>query len=114
MLLCPTALVSVSKFRRTYDIATSPPFSPLSKPCLASFSTTSARTDYPSLYTASVVSWLAFALHCQALYWGSGPIPSGTAMLGQPVTKPEQAPELHPLAKIRLISKGSLGPRIRY
>jgi hypothetical protein len=40
--------------------------------------------------------------------------PSGTAMLGQPVTKPEQAPELHPLTKISLISKGAHGPRIRY
>ncbi len=40
--------------------------------------------------------------------------PSGTAMLGQPATKPEQAPELHPLTKISLISKGAHGPRIRY
>ena len=40
--------------------------------------------------------------------------PSGTAMLGQPVTKPEQAPELHPLTKISLISKGGHAPRIRY
>ena len=31
--------------------------------------------------------------------------PSGTAMLGQPVTKPEQAPELHPLTKIRELSQ---------
>ncbi len=40
--------------------------------------------------------------------------PSGTAMLGQPMTKPEQAPELYPLTKISLISKGAHGPRIRY
>ena len=26
--------------------------------------------------------------------------PDGTAMSGQPVTEPEQAPELHPLTKI--------------
>ena len=35
--------------------------------------------------------------------------PSGTAILGQPVTKPEQAPQLHPLSKISLISKGTHG-----
>ena len=40
--------------------------------------------------------------------------PSGTAILGQPMTKPEQAPSLHPLTKISLISKGAHGPRIRY
>ena len=40
--------------------------------------------------------------------------PSGTAMLGQPVTKPEQAPNLHPLTKMRLISKGAHGSHIRY
>ena len=40
--------------------------------------------------------------------------PSGTAMLGQPMTKLEQAPSLHPLTKISLISKGAHGPRIRY
>ena len=40
--------------------------------------------------------------------------PGGTAMPGQPVTRPEQAPEPHPLAKISLISKGTHGPRIRY
>ena len=40
--------------------------------------------------------------------------PSGTAILGQPVTKPEQAPELYPLSKISLISKGAHGSRIRY
>ena len=36
--------------------------------------------------------------------------PSGTAVLGQPMTKPEQAPELYPLTKISLISKGAHGP----
>ena len=36
--------------------------------------------------------------------------PGGTAMPGQPVTRPEQAPEPHPLAKISLISKGTHGP----
>jgi len=40
--------------------------------------------------------------------------PSGTAMLGQPMTKPEQAPKLYPLTKISLISKGAHSPRIRY
>ena len=40
--------------------------------------------------------------------------PGGTAMPGQPVIEPEQAPELHPLTKISLISKGAHGPRIRY
>ena len=40
--------------------------------------------------------------------------PGGTAMLGQLVIRPEQAPEPHPLAKISLISKGTHGPRIRY
>ena len=40
--------------------------------------------------------------------------PGGTAMPGQPATRPEQAPEPHPLAKISLISKGAHGPRIRY
>ena len=38
--------------------------------------------------------------------------PGGTAMPGQPVTEPEQAPELYPLTKISLISKGAHGPRI--
>ena len=40
--------------------------------------------------------------------------PDGTAMLGQPVTEPEQAPELYPLTKISLISKRTHGSRIRY
>ena len=40
--------------------------------------------------------------------------PGGTAMPGQPMTEPEQAPELYPLTKISLISKGAHGPRIRY
>ena len=40
--------------------------------------------------------------------------PSGTAMLGQPVTEPEQAPELYPLTKISLISRRPHGSRIRY
>ena len=40
--------------------------------------------------------------------------PGGTAMPGQLVTEPEQAPELHPLTKISLISKRTHGPRIRY
>ena len=35
--------------------------------------------------------------------------PGGTAMPGQPVTEPEQAPELYPLLKISLISKGGHG-----
>ena len=38
----------------------------------------------------------------------------GTAMPSQPVSKPEQAPELSPLTKISLISKEAHGPRIRY
>ena len=40
--------------------------------------------------------------------------PGGTAMPGQPMTEPEQAPELYPLLKISLISKGGHAPRIRY
>ena len=40
--------------------------------------------------------------------------PGGTAIPGQPVTEPEQAPELYPLVKISLISKGGHAPRIRY
>ena len=43
--------------------------------------------------------------------WAS---PGGTAMPGQPVTEPAQAPELYPLLKISLISKGGHAPRIRY
>ena len=31
--------------------------------------------------------------------------PDGTAMSGQPVTEPEQAPELYPLTKISVISR---------
>ena len=45
---------------------------------------------------------------------GEGADPDGTAMSGQPVTEPEQAPELHPLTKISLISKRTHGSRIRY
>ncbi len=48
------------------------------------------------------------------LEMGSEPIPGGTAMPGQLVTGPEQAPGPYPLAKISLISKGAHGPRIRY
>ena len=40
--------------------------------------------------------------------------PGGTAMPGQLVTEPEQAPELYPLTKISLISKMAHGHRIRY
>lgn len=35
--------------------------------------------------------------------------PGGTAIPGQPVVKLEQAPYLHPVAKISLISKFPLG-----
>ena len=45
---------------------------------------------------------------------GSEADPSDTAMLGQPVIGPEQAPESNPLTKISLISKRAHGPRIRY
>ena len=45
---------------------------------------------------------------------GKWAVPDGTAMSGQPVTEPEQAPELYPLTKISLISKRTHGPRIRY
>ena len=38
--------------------------------------------------------------------------PGGTAMPGQPVTEPEQAPELYPLLKISLISKGGHAPPV--
>ena len=53
-------------------------------------------------------------------WWSTGALPppqsdpGGTAMPGQLVTRPEQAPEPHPLTKISLISKGTHGPRIRY
>lgn len=40
--------------------------------------------------------------------------PGGTAIPGQPMTEPEQAPELYPLAKISLISKGGHASHIRY
>ena len=72
-------------------------------------------------------TWLTYRSTCNAnqlqvrkceLYtlvkWGSGPIPGGTAMPGQPVTRLEQAPKPHPLTKICLISKGTHCPRIRY
>ena len=36
--------------------------------------------------------------------------PSGTAMLGQPMTKPEQAPELHPLTKSVQYRRGHMAP----
>ena len=39
---------------------------------------------------------------------------SGTAMLGQPLTWPEQAPAPYPLTKISLIAKGAHGSHIRY
>ena len=45
---------------------------------------------------------------------GSEPNPGGTAIPGQLVTETEQAPELYPLSKISLISKGAHGSRIRY
>ena len=45
---------------------------------------------------------------------GEWAVPSGTAMLGQPMTEPEQAPKLYPLTKISLISKRPHGSRIRY
>ena len=62
------------------------------------------------------------ALHCTAqcacldpwVLVGKWADPSGTAMLGQPMNESEQAPELIPLSKISLISKGTHGPRIRY
>ena len=40
--------------------------------------------------------------------------PGGTAMPGQHVIVPEQAPEHHPLAKMSLISMEEHVPRIRY
>ena len=40
--------------------------------------------------------------------------PGGTAIPGQPMTEPEQAPKLYPLLKISLISKGGHAPCIRY
>ena len=36
--------------------------------------------------------------------------PGGTAMPGQSLTRPGQAPEPHPLTKISLISQGVHGP----
>ena len=40
--------------------------------------------------------------------------PGGTAIPGQPMMKVEQAPTLRPRSKMRLISKRTHGPRIRY
>jgi hypothetical protein len=45
---------------------------------------------------------------------GKSADPGGTAMPGQFMIEPEQAPELFPLAKLRLISRRAHGPRIRY
>ena len=59
-------------------------------------------------------SQMKLLVSCQEGLVGKWADPSGTAILGQPVTKPEQAPQLHPLSKISLISKGTHGPRIRY
>ena len=47
-------------------------------------------------------------------HWGLCAGPSSTAKLGRHLTESEQAPELYPLTKISLISKGTHGPRIRY
>ncbi len=69
---------------------------------------TSSTMEWYSLLSS--LSWF-HALRCLVGQWAD---PSGTAMLGQPATKPEQAPELRPLTKISLISKGAHGPRIRY
>ena len=72
-------------------------------------------------------TWLTYRSTCNAnqlqvrkceLYtlvkWGSGPIPGGTAMPGQPVTRPKQASEPHPLLKISLIYWLPYGQRTRY
>ena len=82
------------------------------------------------LSESSSESWATFGCHAMLIIkynepcWvddndllvlvGKWADPGGTAMPGQPVTRPEQAPEPHPLAKISLISKGAHGPRIRY
>ena len=59
--------------------------------------------------------WLLELLRKEIEGWvGKWADPDGTAMSGQPVTEPEQAPELHPLTKISLISKRTHGSRIRY
>ena len=65
---------------------------------------------------AAANDWSDFVDDCEDLLVlvGKWADPGGTAMPGQPVTRPEQAPEPHPLAKISLISKGAHGPRIRY
>ena len=42
--------------------------------------------------------------------WGKWADPGGTAIPGQPMTRPEQAPEPHPLTKISLISRGHMAP----
>ena len=47
-------------------------------------------------------------------FLGKWATPSGTAMLGQPMIKLEQAPSLHPLTKMSLISKEAHGFHIRY
>ena len=59
--------------------------------------------------------WLLELFRKEIEVWvGKWADPDGTAMSGQPVTEPEQAPELHPLTKISLISKRTHGSRIRY
>ena len=60
----------------------------------------------------SFISSLKFLLILLLL--GQWADPCGTAMPGQLVTEPEQAPQLYPLIKISLISKGEHAPRIRY
>ena len=45
---------------------------------------------------------------------GKWAVPGGTAIPGQPMTEPTQALDIHPLRKIRLISKKAHGLRIRY
>jgi len=58
-----------------------------------------------------IVKWAFNKIFFLSNQWAD---PSGTAMLGQPVMEPEQAPEFHPLSKLSLISKGEHGPRIKY
>ena len=89
------------------------------RPCFSCLKTAYFRS-YEGLKKASKTLFfcLITAFLAQShIFWiisGEWAEPSGTAMLGQPMTEPEQAPELYPLTKISLISKRPHGSRIRY
>ena len=70
-------------------------------------------TGGPSLSLRIATAKFKFS-NCIQRSSGEWANPSGTAMLGRLVTRPEQAPEPYPLSKISLISKRPHGPHIRY